>query len=88
MIIKVTRKHINKGKRHSLCFCPIALAIKEATGMNFFVAMETISCHAEDRGLKFELSTRAKEFIQRFDRYGKLSVAPASFRLDVRCTLP
>ena len=74
MIVKVTRKHIEDGKRGSITSCPIALALK---GMSF----KGCEVHEEDWYFADEIAPlpkEAREFILKFD--DKEPVWPFSFR--------
>lgn len=84
MRITVTAEHIKRGRRQSARACPVALAIRTATGWQAEVGLFAIDL--ADRRDRFRMYVRtppsAAEFIRRFD--GCLNVAPFAFDLDVK----
>lgn len=76
MKIKVTRKHIRKGKRGLSFRCPVALALKEKTKVEWMVGLR----YANSRVKLFDLPPVAVDFIRDFDD-GK-RVEPFSFELE------
>ena len=82
-LIKVTQKHIDKGEPTKARFCPITLAVADATG-GLHVATGNIitSWHDPVRGHRSgELPRSAKRFISKFDSKNK--VKPFNFYLDI-----
>jgi hypothetical protein len=65
MKVRVLQKHIKAGKQGDANWCPIALALKEATGC----AKVSVSGHDEISvgAVKFITSRSADRFINRFD---------------------
>jgi hypothetical protein len=85
MLIRVTEKHIERGRRHDICACPIALAIREqmpfATEVKVYATR--VAIHKEE-GLAFTrplLPPDAIAFICAFD--AKRSVQPFEFELPI-----
>lgn len=77
MRIKVTQKHIKKGKVASCGECPVALAIKERLQSNdvaVFISSVNINV------LPYILTQKAARFVKDFDK-GK-RVRPFSFNLS------
>jgi hypothetical protein len=75
--IEVTAEDIAQGERSDCYACPIALAVKRATGK------QVAACHAhvyvgDDKGL---LSADARSFVTAFDH--NEPVSPFSFDLEV-----
>jgi len=75
MKIHVTEKHIINGKTTNPWQCPVALAIKEATGRKPTVISEWYSFNNEE----LPLPEKVTKFIDNFDRGKK--VKPFSFVL-------
>jgi hypothetical protein len=81
MLIKVTEDHIKNGRRGSACECPVALAIKEATGcqdVRVGTSRLTIKNLGDDCH-DFLLPEKVFNFIWGFD-HGK-KVAPFEFEI-------
>ena len=76
MRIEVTQEHIDKGRRHCLRLCPIALALREATGRVWSVSFDCLRPH---RG-RFYSANLTRSFMLRFDA-GK-PCEPFSFDLE------
>jgi hypothetical protein len=77
MLIKVTEDHIENGRRHETCRCPIALAIKEATGCsNVSVGQQSATIGVYTHILPKE----AGDFVRDFDHRKK--VVPFEFELE------
>ena len=81
MIIKVevTAKDIANGKRMQFLTCPVARAIRRATGKKWWV--RTKSTHCND-GNSVMLSAKVCKWISRFD--GGHAVNPFSFTIRFR----
>lgn len=88
MIVNVTKKHINSGKRNNCYECPIALAIIDAVDCDTIYVDETSVGYGyrEDDGntrrISHNLPRSAVRFIKRYD-YEK-SVKPFKFILSER----
>lgn len=97
MIVKVTAKHIKRGRRCSASLCPIALAIK-AAGRENKSRFETVSVGGDDTRIKFKMKARPYEiveyielprsvqrFIERFDDvdYKSKGIKPFTFKLSI-----
>lgn len=78
MKINVTQKHIDDGKKRISDSCPIALAIKAATGRR---AVLVSGNEAQFGGKKYPLPTKARNFIRRFD-HGSGIRRPFAFELS------
>jgi hypothetical protein len=83
MTIQVTQAHIWRGKMKFGNGCPIALALKEQTGKDWFVTtldaelME--SAQGNGVGLLIPLPDVAQTFARTFDTDGHLAVVPMAF---------
>ena len=78
MKIKVTQEHIDNGLRSDCYYCPIALALKDATGFNWYVGSIYIGNESTVITL---LSNTTKDFIWRFDIAAM--VIPFEFDIDI-----
>lgn len=80
MKIEVTQEHIDKGDRFSPSCCPLALAIKDATGLyGVSVGADYVTRMEPYRFIT--LPRRAAGFRKAFDRAEK--VKPFTFELDI-----
>jgi hypothetical protein len=90
MIIHVTQKHINKGRRANCRRCPIALAVHEATGETGVVVGSHIRTGVPKADIWpmfipgpkrncYRMTQACFKFMNAFDR--RLPVKPFSFRL-------
>lgn len=77
MIIHVTQAHIDAGEAAHCCLCPVALALREATGREWKVSGSLAHL---DYLTWIILSHSVRDFIYDFDA-GR-PVAPFSFRFD------
>lgn len=75
MIINVTQDHISKGRRHRCEHCPIALALKEQTGLCCIVTDDNIQIDNK----VYDHTVESRGFIFDFDM-GYI-VKPFSFEL-------
>ena len=76
MRIRVLRRHINKGRRYKYLSCPVALAIREATGKKVKVKESSL-----ERGKNSVVSPHeVTDFVCQFD-LGE-PVSPFTFTLD------
>jgi len=81
MKITVTQEHINKGKRQSRCFCPIALAIKDVLGQNCDPRVGDMCIFiGKDPKQYYVTPWQAKAFISIFDSGGIPN--PIEFELE------
>lgn len=74
MRVKVTQRHINTGRRNSPWSCPIAKAVRGATGRTASVGPSEFSVGKRT----YRLPARSRRFIARFD-WGS-PVKPFTFR--------
>ncbi len=85
MLVKVTQKHIDEGKRADCYTCPIALAILDIDPkpVNVQVKYSYVMIYIEKNGKykQYELPWEAREFISKFDNGKK--VEPFEFELVV-----
>lgn len=81
MIIKVLREHIFRGWQNNCYLCPIALAIRSATGFSYMVTPTEVCLEDAQPRLWIQLPIEARQFIDAFDR-GK-SVEPFEFELSL-----
>lgn len=78
MTIRVTQEHIDKGCPGSNLLCPVAEALKEATGVNWSVGRNAGGpLDGTDR--RFDFGDDVGKFTSAFDR--RASVAPFEFEL-------
>ena len=77
MKINVTLKHISEGKPNCAPWCPIALAIQEATGLPGSVGCTIY--FVDNRA--YMSSPEMKQFVDRFDR--GLPVEPFTFEVPI-----
>ncbi len=80
MKITVTAEHIAKGSRMMCDTCPIALAIKAATGT---VSVNVYTTFIESQWGALEHTSATRDFLQRFDRWGPPAVFPFTFDLPL-----
>lgn len=86
MIVQVRQKHIKAGRRANCRRCPIAMAVREATGFKGVVVGSHIYANVPKGWLwfnqlpdKYKMTQACLKFIRLFDR-GQ-AVEPFSFRL-------
>jgi hypothetical protein len=80
MKITVTQEHIDKGLQKLLDACPIALALRDATGHVYCVDGEGIYQWGE---LGILLPPKAKRFIKAFDNDGPAAIKPFEFEINL-----
>lgn len=86
MIINVTQEHIDKGFRKICRACPVALAMKDATGKNFNVTplyvrdMTGVDIHEEFKGKRYKIPKCVTSFVENFDT--EYPVEPFSFEFN------
>jgi hypothetical protein len=79
-LIKITQKHINKGKRRDFNFCPVAIALVDS-GFGFaFVVSGGITVMGH-KGISAPRSVNS--FLYKFDSKGKKAVKPFNFYLKL-----
>ncbi len=81
MTINVTQKHIDAGSRNRCFSCPVAMAIKEATGEEWAVDGRAAFRTALGAEGVCQLPPEAKRFVLLIDHLGH--VEPFSFELDL-----
>lgn len=64
LTVTVSRKHIMRGARQAVNYCPIALALQEQTG--HLASVLNFHANIADFGY-YRLSEKAVEFVSRFD---------------------
>jgi len=78
-LIKVKRKHINKGFTLNTNSCPIALAVRETLDIKRInVRCTCLYFHSK----WISLSCSAVRFIEKFDSRGRSAVKPFNFYLN------
>jgi hypothetical protein len=96
MIVKVTKEHIKNGKIGNCRKCPVALAIKEATGCRYVEVDNNSICYSHkkypwrkepykmlhDNWVRCKMTRAVYSFVEKFDE--KESVKPFKFRLMKR----
>jgi hypothetical protein len=81
--IRVTLKHIKDGRRRCPWGCPVALAIKEALGIEYLDAYRVyVDVHhiTVDRR-RFAMPPSVRKFVRRFDAW--LVRTPKPFEFDL-----
>lgn len=78
MLIKVTAKDIKEGVAGNCSLCPVALALKRASGQDLVKAG---SMYIEVGNNSFQTPPEASRFMFRFDT--RLSPLPFTFELDI-----
>ena len=82
MVITVTQKHIDNGRRGLMLSCPIALAIKERTGLSVVIVGRYISVYTNNIDLRqCKTSEKALGFIYDFD--SGINVKPFTFECEL-----
>jgi hypothetical protein len=76
MLINVTQEHIDKGKRGSVIFCPVARAVREVFGDGVVASGAGILI----KGYHHHVPHIVQEFMQNFDT--TKPVKPFSFELE------
>ncbi len=75
MIIRVTRKDIERGRRGSPYSCPLALALeRQFPGRGYLVSDELV--HDGDGAIVWWLGKAARRWVARFDSGGPADVQP------------
>lgn len=85
MLIHVTQKHIDNGRRKKCDKCPVSLALSEATGKEWLVTA-THLCYTKwfsKNGWSNDIvtPTYVAVKVKNYDRYGVM--APFSFELEI-----
>ena len=85
--IRVKKEHIDSGEMMSCNTCPVALAITSVLGSHCTCAVNAIDVYIVDGkswdSVFVKLPKSACNFIDKFDDFGKTSVKPFSFKLDI-----
>lgn len=83
VLVSVTKQDIQQGIRNSAESCPIAHAVKRATGLQASVNGTRVKTMKNGATVKrVPSSTQIATFVRRFDRDGAANVAPFEFWLD------
>ena len=83
MKVTVTQKHIDQGERSGIINCPLALALRDATGQPYQVGFAHYWIKAEVGKRKLRrFSTEAGVFIAQFDSGG--GVVPCEIEMDLQ----
>ncbi len=77
--VSVTQQDIDKGRAKNVLCCPVALALRRATGKGWTVGMASVSPHKSRTGIA--LPAEAVSFIDNLDDCA--DVKPFAFHLDV-----
>ncbi len=67
MIIEVKQEHINVGLKSNCKLCPLALAIKEKTGLETAVGVTIAEIEHAGKYTRYDLPRQAINFIRDFD---------------------
>lgn len=81
MNIHVTAQHIMNGQRADCRRCPVALALKDATGQRYAVSTRTYRS-INDLAKNEDLPAKARDWIEAFDSGHK--VKPFTFNIPKR----
>lgn len=81
LIVKLSQKHINKGRRGQEEYCPLAHAIRETTNSS---SVRVDFDRAYIGGYVYKLTDRAVRFVRAFDLRGRKAVKPHTFILRKR----
>jgi UDP-2,3-diacylglucosamine pyrophosphatase LpxH len=81
LAFRVKQRHIRAGKRATANHCPLALAIKEATGAKtVIVSGDFIETHDENYVItEYHGHDRIQRFQSQFDNRGAAGVRPRTF---------
>lgn len=83
--VEVTAEDIRDGKPGKYASCPVALALRRATGIEFGVVRHAAHAFKVRVGLPFEVYT----FIENFDRsYLRSLCKPFAFEIDLPDEIP
>ena len=82
--VEVTQSDIDQGEKQACEHCPIAIAVRRASGGypwvgRFFISVTTAEGHVE-----YATPHSVYDFIDRFDEAGKIAVEPFGFELSTR----
>lgn len=90
MKVIVTQKHIDQGRRHNPCRCPVALALDDLLvppgGPTRYVYVGDESGWVgpdADHAYRFRLPNAAQAFIRNFDETGPKAVSPCEFNIEI-----
>ena len=92
LVVNVTQKHINKGKRDNSSSCPIALALHDVIDNSekfefvraIHVEEDIVRLFAQFGGpVVFPLTRRAQTFVHKFDEGGRKAVKPTTFKFTL-----
>ena len=80
-VVEVTQEHIDKGVQRKIDTCPVALALNEWSGQEWYVLLK----YAHGRGYsnKWKLDSRVESWIIMFDNDGP--VQPMTLMMDGKC---
>ena len=79
MIIRVTERHIQKGVRTNPCECPVAKAIKDATGLEAIVSPAYVTLTVGgSRNVHYTFPHEVKQWIRDYDAWSGLPTGPMS----------
>jgi hypothetical protein len=81
MKIKVTQEHINAGIRNNPCKCPLALALNEATGREWYVGGIWFNHKEKRESTRFRVTDQMWRFIHAFDCESR--VEPTEFNVPI-----
>lgn len=76
--VTITKKHFKAGRRYTIGFCPVALALKEAGVKDATVNRWGRKWHVGIRGRAYELPPEARKVAVAFD-YRKPVALPVTF---------
>jgi hypothetical protein len=79
LTIRVTQRHIKKGKSNKPKSCPIALALKERFHRPVKVGADKVEVNYDYGQIVYYLPDEATQFVYNFD--GGYKVKPFSFQL-------
>lgn len=79
--MEVTARDIRRGTRDSSTSCPVALACKRASGVNWYVDSWTLDNYSTGETIQVKTPKRVAKFVFAFDSLKP--VKPFSFTLNV-----
>ena len=75
MLIQMTERHIQEGLRTHPCECPVAKAIKDATGLEAIVSPADVMLNVGgNRTVCYVWPREIKQWIRHFDAWGGLPI--------------
>jgi len=91
VVVKVTSKHIKKGRPGCTNFCPVACALADAGFLDPTVPGRgkplKIKLNKKDESIQVPCPQKVNEFVEKFDRYGHgyadVTYKPFQFKINI-----